>query len=116
MSNTILSGVPPLAVLFAAAIASRRLMRPSAPRLLPRLVIDVVVPSTTSLVVSTRMMPLAVAVTLAANSELLPKLPPPRSTVAVALTLSPWLTQTLASRVLIVALPAPSVVTVMKPR
>ena len=66
------SAEPPLAVLLAAAIASRRLMRPSAPRALPRLVIDVVVPSTTSLVVSTTMMPVDVAATLAANSELLP--------------------------------------------
>ena len=40
MAKTILSGVPPLAVLLAAMIASRSEMRPSAPRLLPRLVID----------------------------------------------------------------------------
>ena len=72
MSNTILSGAAPLAVLLAAAIASRKLMRPSAPRALPRLTIDVVVPSATSLLVSTRMMPVELAVTLAANSDVLP--------------------------------------------
>jgi hypothetical protein len=36
--------------------------------------------------------------------------------VAVAVTRSPWLTQALASVVLIVALPAPLVVTVVEPR
>ena len=91
-------------------------MRPSVPRALPRLVIELVVPSDNALVVSTTMMPVDEAVTLAANSDVLPKLPPPRSTVAVALILSPLLTHTLASVVLIVELPEPSVVTVMKPR
>ena len=43
-------------------------------------------------------------------------MPLPRSTVAVAVILSPELTQTLASVVLTLALPEPSVVTVMKPR
>ena len=72
MSNTILSGAAPLAVLLAAKMASRRLMRPSAPRALPGLAIDVVVPSATSLTVSTTTMPVEVAVTLAANSDVLP--------------------------------------------
>ena len=69
MLNTIRS-TP--AVLFAAMIASRSEMRPSAPRALPRFVIDVVVPSDTSLVVSTTTMPVELAVTLAANSDVDP--------------------------------------------
>ena len=112
MLKTISSGEPPLAVLLAAAIASRSEMRPSAPRLLPRLAIEVVVPSTVSLVVSTTMMPLEVAATFAANSEvsLVARL------VAVAVMRSPALTQMLARVVLNAAFPDPSVLTTAQPR
>ena len=72
MAKTILSGEPPLAVAFAARTASRSEMRPSAPRAPPRFVIEVVVPSAASLVVSTTMMPVEVAVTFSANSEVDP--------------------------------------------
>ena len=72
MPKTILSGVAPLAVLLVAVIASRSEMRPSAPRLLPRLVMEVVVPSSVSAVVSTTTTPLAVAITFIANSEVAP--------------------------------------------
>ena len=93
MPKTILSGVAPLAVLLAAVIASRSEMRWSPPRLLPRAVIEVVLPSIVSAVVSTTTTPLAVATTFIANSDVAPYTPPPRSTVAVAVTRSPLFTQ-----------------------
>ena len=61
-----------MAVLLAAVIASRSEMRWSAPRLVPRLAIEVVVPSTVSAVVSTTITPLALAITFMLNSEVAP--------------------------------------------
>ena len=106
----------PALPLLVAKIASRNETRPSAPRLAAKLVIDEVLPSFTSLIVSTTMILLAVvAPTLSENSDVLPKLPPPKSTVAVAETRSPALIQR-ATVALIVALPTPSVMTVVEPK
>ena len=112
MLNTMRSGATPLAVLLAAASASRKLIRPSEPRELARLAMDPVLPSATSLVVSTTMMPVLVAITFIANSEVSLL----ATEVAVALTRSPAFTQAFARLVLKAALPLPSVVTVVKPK
>ena len=59
---------------------------------------------------------LAVATTLAANSDVPPKLPAPKSWVAVALTAWPAATLTPLSKVAKGVLPVASVVTLTKPK
>ena len=56
MENRILSGAVPLAVLLAAAMASRKLMRPSAPLFNSKALRLLVSPSAVSLAVVTTMM------------------------------------------------------------
>ncbi len=57
----------------------------------------------------------AVAVALSENSEVSPYVPPPKSTVAVAVTNSPAVTEAVKV-VLKVPFPPPSVVTVVNPK
>ena len=91
-------------------IASRSEILPSAPLLASSAAIEVVVPSDTSVAVSTTSV-FVLAVTLVANSDVSLVV----RSVAVAVTISPALTAAV-KRLEIVALPEPSVVTVAKPR